>query len=50
MTSASKMSNEDKGLLHRLRDNHRWLTEQHRLWIADEAVRTFLEALHEPAI
>ena len=50
MTSASKMFNEAKGLLRLHRNNHRWLTEQHRLWIADEAVRRFMEALHEPAI
>ena len=36
MTSASKLSNGAKGLLRQLRDNHRWLTEQHRLWIADD--------------
>ena len=36
MTSASKMFNEAKGLLHQLRDHQRWLTEQHRLWIADD--------------
>ena len=36
MTSASKLSNGAKGLLRQLRDHHRWLTEQHRLWIADD--------------
>lgn len=37
MISASEQSTSSKESLRRLRAGQRWLTEQHRLWLADDS-------------